>query len=98
MGRYVIPWLPTSLILSYKFDNLSKIKSIDVPIFIAHGRQDRTVPFFMSEELSRAARGRVTFVKYDDADHNDIFEVGGDALEASLREFIEQFQPTRAAD
>ncbi|MDW8260961.1 MAG: alpha/beta hydrolase [Phycisphaerales bacterium] len=93
MGRYVMPWLPTSLILRYKFDNLTKIRSIRVPILIVHGRQDRTVPFFMSEQLAAAAGGKVTLLAYDQGDHNDIFEVGGKELEAQIAGFLQTFMP-----
>lgn len=90
MGRHVMPFLPTSLILRHKFDNLSKIKTIDAPIFISHGKLDRIVPFFMSEQLRAAAKGEVTFVPIDDGDHNDLMDAGGEDLDTALRKFIER--------
>jgi pimeloyl-ACP methyl ester carboxylesterase len=89
MGRIVIPWLPTSLLLSYKFDNIGKLEKFDGPIFIAHGKIDSIVPFTMSEELRKAARGAVTYVPVEGAGHNDVFDTDEDLL-PKLREFLEQ--------
>jgi hypothetical protein len=51
------------------FDSLSAVRRFDGPILIAHGRQDRVIPFAHGEQLAKAAK-RARFLPYD-ADHND---------------------------
>jgi len=90
MGRTVMPWFPTQLILSYKFDNLAKLPSIHCPIFLVHGQADSVVPPFMQDKLAVAATGSpsVTVIKIPGAEHNSIFEQGGDELWAKLNRFM----------
>jgi len=88
MAREVIPWLPTSLLLSYTFDNKTKLATYPRPIFITHGRVDQVIPFRMSEALQAAAKGPVTFVPIDHADHNDLLEAGYNEITPGLRTFF----------
>ena len=90
MGRRVVPFLPVSLLLRHRFENLSKIAKVGCPVLIGHGRQDQMIPFAMSDRLAGAAPGPVTRVTIDEADHNDFFQVGGERVRASLRRFIEE--------
>jgi len=95
MGREVMRLLPTSLLLSHKFDNQSKLASYGMPIFITHGRRDRVIPFGMSEDLVRTARGPVTFLPVDDADHNNLLEAGYDQITPALRSYFESIANSR---
>lgn len=45
------PFLPTDLILTEKFNNKQKVKLIDCPMLILHGKNDNTVPVSMGKEL-----------------------------------------------
>ncbi|MBC8109233.1 MAG: alpha/beta hydrolase [Anaerolineae bacterium] len=89
MARRTVPWLPTSLMLRHRFENLEKIRRIRCPIFIAHGTQDRIIPFEMCGELARAAKRspRVTTIALD-SDHNDVFETQ-EAVYEPLQKFID---------
>lgn len=89
VARDVAPWLPTGLLLSYRFDNLSKIALYPGPVFLSHGRDDEVVPFHMSERLVKAIRGPLTFIPLDGAGHNDVFEIGADGLTEALRTFLD---------
>jgi fermentation-respiration switch protein FrsA (DUF1100 family) len=71
VSRLMFPFLPVSLLLRHRFENLSKIAQIDCPVLIGHGRNDRTIPFAMADRLAGAAKGPVTRVTIDEADHND---------------------------
>ena len=90
MGRRLFPYMPTGLILRYKFDNETKLRGMKLPIFLGHGTRDSIIPFDMSQKLQQAAAGPVT--KYDvvDGDHNDVFDVGGTGLLDAIGQFIEQ--------
>lgn len=95
MGREAMPFLPTSLILKYKFDNAMKLQGYERPVFISHGRRDTVIPFWMGEKLATLPAAPVTFVPVDHADHNDVLEKGGDAFTQALQSFFERHWPSR---
>jgi fermentation-respiration switch protein FrsA (DUF1100 family) len=90
MARKLLPFMPTSLMLRHHFENERKLRSLDLPIFIAHGRDDDIIPYEMSDRLAKSAKGPVTRLSIDGARHNDVFEVGGAPLERAIAEFIEK--------
>jgi fermentation-respiration switch protein FrsA (DUF1100 family) len=90
MGHHLFPWLPTSLLVKHRFDNERKIARISCPILLGHGTVDSIVPFPMSAKLKAAAKAPLTTLFIDGADHNDLFEVGGDALWSQVGNFIEK--------
>ena len=89
MGRSLFPYLPTSLLLKHHFENEKKLRGIHVPIFIAHGKRDRIVPFEMSNRNAAVASGSVTKYDVDAGDHNDVFDVGGQPMLDAIAAFIE---------
>jgi fermentation-respiration switch protein FrsA (DUF1100 family) len=90
MAHKLLPFMPTSLLLRHHFENERKLRSIDRPIFIAHGKVDDIIPYAMSDRLAKAAKGPVTRMSIDNAHHNDVFEVGGEKLERAIADFIER--------
>ena len=88
MGRHMFPWLPTSLLLKYRFENERKMADVKCPAFLAHGTVDSLVPFAMNAKLAAAAKAPVTLVPVTGGDHNDIFQTGGPGLMRQLGEFI----------
>jgi hypothetical protein len=46
------------------------------------------VPFTMSEQLKSAAGANASYLPIDAADHNDIFEVGGETIYARIGSFL----------
>ncbi len=93
MGRRLLPFLPVSLLLHHRFDNLSKIREITCPILIGHGRRDAVIPFAMAEQLAAAAKTSVTTLWIAEADHNDFFDVAGRRLDDAILEFVRQIAP-----
>lgn len=89
VARRTFWFLPVGLMARHRFDNLSKLPTLRVPIFLAHGRHDRVVPFEMARELERAARAPVT-TRWLDADHNDLFTVGDERLLDDIAAFVRQ--------
>jgi fermentation-respiration switch protein FrsA (DUF1100 family) len=82
------PWMPTSLIIRSRFDNLGKIPRVACPILIVHGDRDEIVPPAMSGRLAAAARSPVTAYTVAGAGHNDTFGVGGDPLWQEIGAFL----------
>jgi fermentation-respiration switch protein FrsA (DUF1100 family) len=89
MAHQLFPYLPTSLLLKYRFDNLAKIREIDCPIFICNGEMDSLVPPGMSDELATAARMPVTRLRIRTADHNSIFTAEPETVWPALRKFVQ---------
>ena len=90
VGQRLIPYLPTGLILKYRFDNLKKIGAIQCPIFICNGMRDDLVPREMSDRLAAAAKSPVTRVKVPAADHNGIFSADPDTVFNGLGRFLDR--------
>lgn len=63
---------PIHFLLKDHYDSLSKIGRINTRLFIAHGTNDSTVPYFMGEALFNAAQHPKTFLKVQDANHQNL--------------------------
>ena len=81
-------WIPVGLILTQRFDTLSKIGEVKVPVLITHGTNDSIVPFSMGERLYQAAKGRKRFLKVDGAGHHNLSGVAIDQYRAALAELF----------
>ncbi|MDH1263797.1 alpha/beta fold hydrolase [Pseudomonas sp. GD03944] len=68
--------LPVHWLLSQKFDSLSKIDKVKVPVLIAHGTGDRYVPARFSETLFAAANEPKRLLLIDGANHNNSLRMG----------------------
>jgi len=65
---------PLALAVGSKFDSLTRIRDLSVPVFIAHGDRDEIVPFELGERLFAAANHPKRFFRVVGAHHNDVFE------------------------
>ena len=74
--------------LKHHFQNEQKIREIACPILIIHGKRDSLIPFAMSKKLEAAAKGPVKRIGVDLADHNDLFDVGGEEMFKAVGEFV----------
>ena len=91
MTKRVYPFLPgLQLLVTTKYDTLSKIAQLDIPVMVLHGDRDEIVPFSMSRELYDAAKGPKRFYAIEGAGHNDTYHVGGSPYFEALREFVEE--------
>lgn len=89
MGHRFFPWLPVSLMLQHRFDNLSKIPKVSCPILIVHSGQDELIPPKMSDRLAAAATAKVTRYTVEGGGHNDVFEVGGQDLLDEIKRWMD---------
>jgi hypothetical protein len=88
MAHRVFPWLPVSLILRHRFDNLGKIAKISCPTMIVHSHDDEIIPAKMSDLLAAAAAGKVTRFTVPGG-HNEIFDSGGQELLDEIRRWMD---------
>jgi uncharacterized protein len=87
MARQMGPFALLSPVLPVNYDNLNKVRRLEVPKLIIHGRADEIVPFRMGETLFRAAPEPKAFLALDGAGHNDTYVVGGEPYFEALAGF-----------
>ena len=85
-GKNKYPYLPVRLLLKDKYESNKKIKNINSPILIMHGKVDKIVPFHMGKKMYELANEPkyYYFSEYDDhmMEYNE-------KLLKTLRDFIE---------
>ena len=79
------PYIPISLLLKDRFENEKKIKNIDVPILIMHGKKDTIVPFSMGKKIFEIAN-EPKYSYFTDYD-NHMMEYN-DPLVNALKKFL----------
>lgn len=88
MSRRVVPLVPVGWLLATKYDSISKIGALRVPLLILHGEEDEVVPFEQGRRLFEAAREPKTFFAIPGAGHNDTWIVGTEAWLAAWERFL----------
>ena len=88
MARFAYPFIPSGWIRT-RYDNLTKLSKLRLPILIIHGTEDTIVPFSHGKRLYDAALEPKRFLAVDNADHSDSFLVGGERYWAAWREYLE---------
>jgi pimeloyl-ACP methyl ester carboxylesterase len=84
--RYAL--FPVRAFLHERFDSLSKVPALRLPVLYIHGTADRTVPFWMGERLYAASGGEKRLVAVPGGGHEDNAHAGGASLREALRQFI----------
>jgi fermentation-respiration switch protein FrsA (DUF1100 family) len=62
------------LLVGSGFDSLRRVRSVHVPLLVAHGDEDEVVPYALGEALFAAADEPKCFLRLPGAHHNDVFE------------------------
>ena len=87
-AKIYYPYLPVRLILKDRYDSISKIKMINIPILIMHGEKDDVVPFSMGKELFEKANSPKQSYFTPDDDHMMEFN---SSLLKNIKDFIEKY-------
>lgn len=87
VGAELFPWLPVNWLCAIRYDTLSKLPRVNVPVLIMHGRNDTIIPFRHGEALFAAARPPKMFAELP-GDHNDALIVGFQEYQEGLRQFF----------
>jgi len=90
MAKSSFGFLPVHYIMKTKLSSITKIRGIEIPVLVAHGTSDRTVPFKLGRQLFEAANEPKEFYEIQNADHNDTFVVGGKFYLERLFKFIDR--------
>jgi alpha-beta hydrolase superfamily lysophospholipase len=81
-------WLPVGLILSQKFDSISKMAQVRMPVLIVHGDNDNYVPARLSQALFAAATAPKKLLVIEGASHNNSMWVGDEEYRRALTELF----------
>jgi uncharacterized protein len=81
-------WLPVEWVMSQKFDSVSKIAQVRMPVLVVHGESDRYVPARFSKTLYEAARTPKQLLLVDGGSHNNSMRVGSAEYRSALRELF----------
>jgi alpha-beta hydrolase superfamily lysophospholipase len=81
-------FLPVGLILTQRFDTLSKIGEVRMPVLVAHGTRDTIVPFEMGERLYAAAPGPKRFIRVEGAGHHNLSGAGYSQYRTALHDLF----------
>jgi uncharacterized protein len=90
--RAFLQIFPINFLLSERFDSLSKIKSLKIPVLFLHGKSDSVVPSKMSEHLYDETSGSKQLFVISDADHVRIYQPGEQSYLKALQRFVELTQ------
>jgi hypothetical protein len=83
----IYSFFPADLILTHKFNSISKIARLQTPILLIHGSEDLTVPASMSQILFDAATVPKKLLIIPSADHNNVPWIGGKQYWRSVKDF-----------
>jgi fermentation-respiration switch protein FrsA (DUF1100 family) len=92
--------LPVRLILTERFDSISKIRSVHLPKLILQGEADSMLPPVMAERLYEAAPAPKQIALIPGGGHEDSAEVNPTAYFAALNGFLSKygFKPVTGGD
>lgn len=79
-ARMLVPVISAvwSRITRVPYDTRRLVRRLDVPVWVAHGSLDLTIPSRMGRDVSDAALRKGQFLLVQGAGHNDVPEVGGE--------------------
>ena len=84
-AKNIYPWLPVKYLLKDKYDSEKKIKNLQIPILIMHGKKDNIVPFKMGKKLYDLANNPKFFYFTENDDHMLTFD---EKLVSTIKDFL----------
>lgn len=87
LGADLYPWLPVRWLLTYEYKTKEYVQQINAPLFMAHSRDDRVVPFHHGQELYAVANEPKTFVELKGS-HGSGFWESGEVYSTALLDFL----------
>ncbi|MBI4325483.1 MAG: alpha/beta hydrolase [Chloroflexi bacterium] len=87
IGAELFPFLPLRWLCTIRYDSLSKLPTLKIPILVLHSRGDTLVRFRHGERLFAAANEPKMFWELA-GDHNDTIETGRSRYLEGLNQFL----------
>ncbi len=94
-GLYRI--FPVDLLLHQRFDSISKVRSLKMPVLFIHGTADWQIPAAMSQLLYEAAPEPKQLILIPGAGHNDTAEMAGDKYFHAVQNLVQQVESRKVA-
>lgn len=83
-------WMfPVDLLLTQRFDSISKVSSLRLPVLFIHGTADSVVPSYMSQQLYNAAPEPKQLFLIPGGEHFRIYQPGRNSYLQAIQKFIE---------
>lgn len=83
-------FMPTDLLIHERFDSLSKVTQLKIPLLIIHGTWDKTVPYQMGQQLFDAAPQPKTIELIEGGGHENSCIVGRVECRRIFSAFVSQ--------
>ena len=90
MGNQDYPYLPISLLLNQRFDNLDKIGRLKIPVLFIHGTWDTKVPYQMSQQLFDQAPQPKYLKLIEGGEHGNSGGIAWLEYRAAVSEFVQR--------
>lgn len=88
---------PVRLLLNQRFDSISKVSRLELPVLYIHGTADQVVPYQMGEALYERSGGRKRFVAVRGGGHDDNAAVARSVMRAAILELTQADRPLEMA-
>ncbi|MDJ0675154.1 MAG: alpha/beta fold hydrolase [Calothrix sp. MO_167.B42] len=89
---------PVELILTQRFESITKVPRLQVPVLFIHGTADTTVPSFMSQNLYNAAPESKQLLLVPGAGHNNAAEVAPSQYIRTVKSFFQKFSDSQLSN
>lgn len=89
MAREIFPFLPVDLIITIKYDTISKIDELSMPKLVIHSKDDEIVPFSHGEKLFEKAKEPKEFYAMHGG-HNDAIIIYQDDIKEKIDAFLKK--------
>ncbi|MEM9482842.1 MAG: alpha/beta hydrolase [Cyanobacteria bacterium P01_F01_bin.116] len=91
-GQY--NWFPVDWILTQRFDSISKVPRLQIPVLYIHGVEDDTTAAVMSEQLHIESPPPKQLWLVPEANHNNVATTAGPKYVTTIETFVQQMQPS----
>ena len=88
MAKLQLPFVP-KFIVRTQFNNLERIKSVDIPLFMMHGDDDEVIPFEMGKAVYDAAQTKKVFHPLIAANHYNTYLLYPEMVD-EIKEFFKK--------
>jgi len=89
VARHYYGGLPLHWLLGARFNLTDRLKRVSLPLLVVHGDRDSVIPIELGKQVFAAANEPKSFYSVSGADHNDLYQVGGNAYFQRLRQFVQ---------
>ncbi len=81
-------WFLPRFLVRLSLDNERRASSLEAPLLVFHGADDRIAPLSMGRRIADAGRAR-QFVVLERAGHNDTYDVEPERYRRAMHGFLE---------